>query len=98
MTQTPVARSYRPTGGTLRFRTAPMARIAVRFTSIAQRNCDRRGRVVPEAAPSESRLRVCHFTDDAETIAEWIAAKRNGRALSTVEFLLAFRASVQCVD
>jgi hypothetical protein len=38
------------------------------------------------------------FSDYAETIAEWIAAKRDRRVFSTVEFLLAFRASVQRVN
>jgi hypothetical protein len=48
--------------------------------------------------PTQSELRVCFLSDYAETTTEWIAAKRNGRALSTFEFLLAFRASVQCVE
>jgi hypothetical protein len=52
--------------------------------------------VSPIAAQSE--LRVCPISDYAETIAEWITAKRDRRAFSTVESLLAFRASVQRVD
>ena len=50
----------------------------------------------PEAAQSE--LRDCLLSDYAETIAERIAAKRDGRASSAFEFLLTFRAGVQRVD
>ena len=46
----------------------------------------------------QSELRICLRSDYAEAIAEWIAAKRDGRAFSAFEFLLAFRASVQGVD
>ena len=50
---------------------------------------------LPCSSPS---LRVCLRSDYAEPIAEWIAAKRDGREFSAFEFLLAFRASVQRVD
>jgi hypothetical protein len=50
----------------------------------------------PEAAQSE--LRDCVLSDYAETIAERVAAKRDGRASSAFEFLLTFRAGVQRVD
>ena len=46
----------------------------------------------------ESELRVCLRSYYAEPIAEWIAAKRDGRACPAFEFLLAFRASVQLID
>jgi hypothetical protein len=49
--------------------------------------------VGPKAVAAD--LRVCLLSDYAESIAEWIAAKRDGRASSTFEFLLAFCASVQ---
>jgi hypothetical protein len=48
-----------------------------------------------EAAHSE--LRVGLLSDYAETIAEWIAAKRDGRASSAFEFLFTFRTGVQRV-
>jgi hypothetical protein len=44
---------------------------------------------------AQADLRACLLSDDAETIAEWIAAKGDGRAFSAFEFLLAFRAGVQ---
>jgi hypothetical protein len=40
-------------------------------------------------------LRARPFSDDAEAIAEWIAAKCNGRAVTTFELLFAGRASVE---
>jgi hypothetical protein len=58
----------------------------------------RRGLGSNRARSCQSELRVCLLSDYAKTIAEWIAAKRDGRAFSTFEFLLAFRASVQRLD
>src|SRR5204862_3875602 len=43
-------------------------------------------------------LRVCLLSDYAETIAERIAAKRDGRVSSAFEFLLTFSACVQRFD
>ena len=57
--------------------------------------------IPPSAGGTRSRqseLRVCLRSDYAETIAEWIAAKRDRRVYSAFEFLFAFRASVQHVD
>jgi hypothetical protein len=56
------------------------------------------GAAVAVAKNCQSELRVCLRSDYAETIAESIAAKRDGQAFSAFEFLLALRASVQCVD
>ena len=50
------------------------------------------------ATSCQSELPVSLLSDYAESVAEWIAAKGNGRAFSAFEFLLAFSASVQRVD
>jgi hypothetical protein len=56
--------------------------------------------IVVRAPSSEIAVRsyVSVFVSDyAKTVAEWIAAKRDGRACSAFEFLLALRASIQCL-
>src|SRR6188508_380875 len=47
---------------------------------------------------ADRELPVCLVSDDAKTVAEWIAAKRDGRPSSAFEFLLAYRAGVQRFD
>jgi hypothetical protein len=53
---------------------------------------------VAGAPAAQSELRVCFLSNYAETITEWIAAKRDRRVFSAFEFLFAFRASVQHLD
>jgi hypothetical protein len=68
--------------------------IEYRWTQIER---ERLPELAGRARNCQSELRVCLRSDYAETIAEWIAAKRDGRAFCAFEFLLAFRASVQRV-
>jgi hypothetical protein len=77
------------------------------------RNCSGRGTPCADMFSNRHRRRVCarspaisrsitelrfrFLSDYAETITEWIAAKRDRRALAAFEFLLAFPARVQHV-
>jgi hypothetical protein len=66
------------------------------WSSVAHR--DRTTNERATSGESGTELRFRFLSNYAETITEWIAAKRDRRALSAFEFLLALPARVQHVD